>query len=286
MKTSTKILGVVVLTLFVVAILVWSAVFAADHRGVLTVSFLDVGHGSSVYIVAPSGRKVLIDGGPDSSVLRKLSAESPWWSRSLDVVVSTSPDKDSSTGLVDILRRYRVAVILRSNVRGTDSASRALLGAIDAAESRGAKVVGAKRGQVFELGDGAYLGILSPDREATGVGASAGCVVMRLTYGATSFMLPCDASQALERYLAYLDADALHANVLEAGSGGAKTSSSPLFVGYVSPDHVVYSRDCKYDIPEETADTFTRFGSEALNTCMEGTITFTSDGRTVSRIQK
>ncbi|MDZ4227558.1 MAG: MBL fold metallo-hydrolase, partial [Patescibacteria group bacterium] len=276
MKMSAKILGVVVPALLVVSVLVWSAVFSSDHRGQLTVSFLDVGQGSAVYIAAPSGRKVLVDGGPDSSVLRKLSALSPWWSRSLDVVVSTSPDKDSSTGLVDILRRYRVALILRSNVRGTDSASRALLDAIDTAANRGAMVVSAKRGQILDLGGGAYLEILSPDRDTSGVSAGDGCVVMRLTYGATSFMLPCDAPRALENYLAYLDADSLHADVLEAGSGGAKTSSSPLFIGYVSPDHVVYSRDCKYNIPEETSDTFTRFGSEALDTCANGTITFTS----------
>jgi len=224
---------------------------------------------------------MLIDGGPDISVLRALSGVMPWWDRSIDVVVSTSPNKDDSTGLVDVLERFHVASILRSSVEGTDSFSRALADAIDAVEARGTKVTTAQRGQVVDLGSGAYLEILSPDRNAAGVDAANGCTVARLVYGATSFLLPCDAPQGLENYLAYLDGASLHSDVLKVGNGGAKTSSSPIFVGYVSPAYAVYSRSCKNAPASDTSATMTQFSIQTFDTCTDGTVTFVSDGDTV-----
>lgn len=280
MRLSVRITGITIFILLAITIGIWSAATQADHRGMLTVSFLSVGRGDAIFIAAPSGRSVLIDGGPDTSVLRALSSVLPWWQRSIDVVVSTSPDKDDSTGLIDVLARYRIDIIVRSSVSGTDSFSRSLADAIDAAQARGADVVQARRGQVIELGSGAYIEILSPDRNVPGVSAADGCVAMRVVYGATSFMLPCDAPQALEEYLAYLDGASLHSDVLKVGKGGAKSSSSELFVGYVSPTYAVYSRACKNLPAEETTATLARFSVETLDTC-EGTVTFVSDGESV-----
>ena len=281
MRASRNIIGLTLLILSAITFGIWSAVTQADHRGALAVSFLDVGQGNATFIEAPSGLQVLIDGGPGASVLRALSHVMPWWDRSLDVVISTSGDRDDSTGLVDVLGRFRVAFVMRSSVSGSDVFARALSDAIQEAVANGAHVSTAKRGQVIDIGGGAYIEILSPDRDVSGADAASGCTVARLIYGATSFMLPCDAPQALENYLAYLDGTALRSDVLEIGHGGAKTSSSPIFVGYVAPAYAVYSRDCKNAPAEETAATLARFNVEAFDTCVNGTVTFTSDGKTV-----
>ena len=114
---------------------------------------------------------------------------------------------------------------------------------------------------------------------------NTGCVVTRLVYGNTSFMLSCDAPQAIEKYLVSVDGADLHANVLKAGHHGSKTSSSPIFVGYVDPQYAVYSRGCDnmYGMPhKETIATFEAFNIPTLDTCGQGTITFTSDGQKVS----
>jgi competence protein ComEC len=287
MQTSARIKGAVVLVLFILAASVSFAAWRDDRRGALTVSFLNVGQGDAIFIDAPSGRQVLIDGGPDGSVLRKLSDVMPWWDRSLDVVIATHPDQDHIAGLIDVLERYQVDYIIRSSVEGTTTASSVLNGLVEGDAKRGAHILPALRGEVIELGDGAYLQILSPDRSVPNVDTNVGCVVARLVYGATSFMFSCDAPQAVENYLVYLDGNGLRSNVLKAGHHGSKNSSSPLFVGSVSPEYAVYSRGCdnKYGFPSpETVATFAKFDIPTLDTCEKGTVTFVSDGETVTHI--
>ncbi len=284
MQRSARILGIALSVLALVALVVWSAELREDRRGLLTVSFLDVGQGDAIFIDAPSGRQVLIDGGPaDGGILRRLSAVMPWYDRTIDVIIPTHPDADHIAGLIPVLARYRVGTILHPAVKGETATAQELA---DALLREGAADVLARRGQIIELGKGAYLEVLAPDRDATGIATNDGCVVTRLVYGETAFMLGCDASQAVEKYLVALDGAALKADVLKAGHHGSRTSSAPLFVGYVDPAWVVYSRGCgnTFGFPhQETIDTMARFGIPALDTCTEGTVRFVSDGERVWR---
>jgi competence protein ComEC len=214
-----------------------------------------------------------------------LSAVLPWYQRHIDVVIATHPDADHITGLIDVLERYRVSYIVQSSVLGDTPVWDTLESAITSDEKSGTRVITALRGQIIGLGDGAYLQVLSPDRSVPNVDTNDGCVVTRLVYGITSFMLPCDAPSDIEDYLAYLDGKNLHSNVLKAGHHGSNTSSSPLFVGFVSPQYAVYSRGCnnKYGFPStQTVATFKQFNVPTLDTCLQGTIIFESDGQKVS----
>src|SRR3990167_7554495 len=192
MRRRALVSGIVVLILFALAIGIWYAVISEDRGGKLTVSFLNVGQGDAIFIDAPSGRQALIDGGRGRVVLRELARASPWWDRSIDVVVATHPDLVHIGGLPDVLARYRVGLVMRSSVLDEGSADSA---AFDAAADAEAKQ-----------------------------GAA------RLVYGETAFMLTGDAPQAIEEYLALLDGKELHSNVLKAGHHGSKTSSSELFI--------------------------------------------------------
>jgi competence protein ComEC len=254
---------------------------------------LNIGQGDAIFIQAPSGRQVLIDGGPDRSVLRELSQVMPWYDRSIDLVIGTHPDKDHIGGLVDVLERYKVAMIMQSSVLGTTPIWNTLERDIAKAKSGGAIVVTADRGQVIDLGpstrsgqgDHVYLEVLSPDRSVPSVETNTGCVVTHLIYGKTSFMLSCDAPQNIEKYLVYMDGASLHSDVLKAGHHGSKTSSALEFVGMVHPSYAVYSRGCdnQYGFPhEETIVTFARLGIPTEDTCTQGTVTFISDGKTVA----
>jgi len=285
MRTSVRIMGIVILTLLAVSVVIWTAALREDRQGILTVSFLNIGQGDSILIESPSGITALVDGGPTSGVLRELGKAMPWYDKAIDVVIPTHPDSDHISGLVDVLERYKVAYVVQSSVRGSTAIWRTLEDSIAANAKKGTRVVTAQRGQIIDLGGGAYLEVLSPDRSVPDIETNMGCVVTRLVYGNTSFMLDCDAPQAMERYLVSLDGTDLHANVLKAGHHGSKTSSSPLFVGYVNPQYAVYSRGCNnmYGMPhKETVATFQAFNIPTLDTCSMGTITFTSDGRKVS----
>lgn len=284
MRRSVAINGTVVLILLALTVGIWHAVLREDRRGVLTISFLDVGQGDAVFIDAPSGRQVLIDGGRDRSVLRALSKAMPWYDRSIDIVVATHPDQDHIGGLVDVLARYNTDLIVESSVRDEEGADSA---AFEAAAAReGARRLVATRGELIDLGKGAYLEILSPDRDVSNVDTNIGCVVARVVYRETSFMLPCDAPKAIEEYLVQLDSDELRSDVLKAGHHGSKTSSSLLFLGFVNPNFGVFSRGCdnSYGHPhQEVVSLFERFEVPTLDTCKDGTVTFVSNGQNVMK---
>lgn len=282
MRTSVKLYATAILSLSVAAACIWYAVWREDRRE-LVVRFLDVGQGDAIFIESPSGAQALIDGGRGASVVRSLSRAMPWYDRSIDVVVATHPDADHIGGLIPVLERFAIARVVHSSVEGDTALSEALEQAV---AHEGAERSNAMRGQVVDLGGGAIVEILFPDRDVSGVETNTGSIVARLVYGNTAFLLTGDAPQGVEKYLARLDPDSVRADVLKAGHHGSKTSSAPLFVGLAGPKYAVFSRGCEnsygHPAPEVVA-LFERFGIPALDTCIEGTITFVSDGHSVAR---
>jgi competence protein ComEC len=283
MQRSAVIQGVTIFLLLLITAVIWHAVIREAKTDVLKVTFLDIGQGDSIFIEAPSGRQMLIDGGKNRSVIRQLSKVMPWYDRTIDVVLATHPDADHIGGLPDILARYQAGLIVESSVKdegGEDSAAFE-----KASAEEGAQRLVAERGQIIDLGKGVYLEILFPDRAVPTIETNTGSVVARLVYGDTSFMLTGDSPKAIEEYLIRLDGDALESDVLKAGHHGSRTSSDISFLGFVSPEYGIYSRGCdnSYGHPhDEVKEVFARLGIPTLDTCEEGNITFVSDGKTVA----
>ncbi len=284
MQRSAQVLGIVILVLALVAGIVWWALASASTAGKLTVTFLDVGQGDAILIESPSGVQVLIDGGKNRAVIRELSREMPLFDRSIDAVIATHPDADHIGGLVDVLARYKVALVGLSSVEDAEGDDMKAFSRAIAHEE--ASVITLERGQVIDIGGGAQLEILFPDRTVPDIETNTGSVIARLVYGSTSFMLTGDSPSAIEEYLVQIDGNSLAADVLKAGHHGSRTSSSLIFVGYVSPEFAVISRGCDntYGHPHaEVLATFARLEIPTLDTCEEGSITFVSDGVSVRR---
>ena len=292
MRRSSRVLGLAILVLCAIVLSIWWVALREDRHGLLTVSFLNIGQGDAIFIDAPSGRQALIDGGKGSAVVRELGKVIPWYDRSIDVVVGTHPDADHIGGLPDVLARYDVLTIIRSSVEDGGADQSAFLLAIDT--EKNARVLIAERGQIIDLGEGAYLEILFPDRPLPSVETNTGSIVARLVYGDTAFMLTGDSPQPIEEYLVSLDGstpltaggNGLKSDVLKAGHHGSRTSSALSFVGYVAPSYAVFSRGCdnSYGHPhKEVVELLARFGIPTLDTCANGRVTFVSDGNTVFR---
>jgi competence protein ComEC len=286
LQKSAKIFGATILVLLFVTIVIWWAVASASG-GELRVTFLDIGQGDAIFIESPSGVQMLIDGGKNREVIRKLSREMPLFDRSIDVVLATHPDADHIGGLPDVLKRYRAALIVQSSVQdaeGVDAAAFAKATVIETED--GAQLMTAERGQVIDLGDGAYFEILFPDRDVAVIETNTGSIIGRLVYGDTSFMLTGDAPDSIEKYLVQLNGLDLKSSVLKAGHHGSRTSSSLMFVGFVSPEYAIFSRGCdnSYGHPhEEPIAVFAQLGVETFDTCEDGSVTFVSDGKIVRK---
>jgi competence protein ComEC len=282
-----KLRLVILSVLLLGAVLSLYTVFREDRRGILTVAFLNVGQGDAVYIEAPNGNQVLIDGGPGKSVLRELSKVMPFYDNSIDVVLATHADQDHVGGLPDVFKKYKVNIFMESGVPGESSSYQELEKIVsekeignDLSENKaGIKKVLAIRDMKVDLGSGAVLQIFFPDRDPSGMETNAASVVARLVYGENEFLLTGDSPAAIENYLVSLGG--LESDVLKTAHHGSKTSTSQSFVSAVSPEYAVISagKDNKYGHPnQETLDTLNNFGAKILRTDLTGRIIFKSDG--------
>ena len=95
------------LSIVFAAILIALAVFTWPDKN-LHVYFFDVGQGDSIFIRTPANYKILVDGGPDQTVLERLSSVLPFYDRKLDLIILTHPHADHVNGLNDVLERYQV----------------------------------------------------------------------------------------------------------------------------------------------------------------------------------
>jgi len=300
------------LRIIILAILLLGAIFSLytvwleEGGGILTVSFLNIGQGDATFIEGPNGNQILIDGGPGRSILRELSAVMPFYDRSIDVVVATHADQDHVGGLPDVLNKYNVNIFMETEVAGESSSYEELEKMIVEKESIGKiKKILARRGMKVDLGGGAVLQILFPDRDPSGMETNTSSIVARLVYGKNEFLFTGDSPKAIEEYLVSLEKNlkeghlqecqgqplncpgpkglplTLQSDVLKAGHHGSKTSTSAEFVSAVSPEFAVISvgKDNRYGHPnQETLDALTNFSAKILRTDQLGRIIFQSDG--------
>ena len=276
-------IAMLVCTLGVATFFVWYEVLAREGPGVLTVAFLDVGQGDAIFIEAPNGSQVLIDGGVGMSVVRALGSIMPWHDRSIDVVIATHPDLDHIGGLPEVLARYDVGMVLESGVIDEGADQQAFLAAV---EREGLATVHARHGMVLALDEDVHLTILFPDTDVSYFEPNTASIVARLSYGNTAFLFTGDAPASIETYLAGRYGEYLASDVLKLGHHGSRTSTHELFVGFVAPRYGIVSASCgnSYGHPHaDVLDTLARFDVTVLQTCTEGTIVFTSDGTKVRR---
>lgn len=261
---------------------VWFRAFFVPQN-ILTVAFLNVGQGDSIYIHAPNGNSALIDGGsPDGKALSELGAMMSFFDRDIDVVIATHPDQDHIGGLPEVFRRYHVGALFES---GLTSENGVYFAMEKEAEKGGTQKILARGGEKIHLAQNITLEILYPDKNfPPRADTNSTSVVAKLTYGNESFLFTGDLPQEQENELASKYGTSLRVNVLKLGHHGSKTSTSPLFLANVSPEYGVVSAgvENKYGHPhQETLGLAAKDNISILRTDKQGRIVFTTDGNTL-----
>lgn len=260
---------------------VWYAVFWESRNG-LTVAFLDAGQGDAIFIQAENGNQILIDAGPNKSVLRELGKVMPFYDRSIDMLILTHPDLDHIGGGPEILKRFNVGLIMAPDV-SSQSPAYAELEKIR--KEKNIREIAATRGVKIIIDENSFMDILFPLREVANLDDNDMSVVAKLVYGKNSYLFTGDSPKKIENYLVYLAPKDLDVDVLKIGHHGSQTSSSEIFVGYTSPQYAVISsgKDNRYGHPhKEVLDILTRLGIKILRTDEMGTIKIKSDGENVA----
>lgn len=105
-------------------------------------------------------------------------------------------------------------------------------------------------------------------------------LVIKLTYGNTSYLFTGDIGQNRERTIIQNHGEeSLKANFLHAGHHGSNTSSSLVFIQAVDPEYAVISHDV---IDEYVYNRYQNHGTEVYVTGRDGHIILLSDGEQIS----
>jgi competence protein ComEC len=245
----------------------------------LTFAMLNVGQGDALFVESPTGTQILIDGGPPKKILSQLARVMSPFDRNIDAFIITNPDADHIAGFLDVLKIYKVDKVFES---GALTDSKTYQNLKDEIKKDNVSDILAKKGMRLDIGGGAVIYILFPDRDVSSWATNDGSVVAKLTYGNTSVMLTGDATTKTEGIVLKENPGAqLHSTILKVGHHGSRTSSSPEFVKAVSPAYALISdgKDNKYGHPhQETLNTLTSLGARIFRTDLLGAIVMKSDG--------
>lgn len=282
MKEGSRkiILGIFGFLIFVDA-LAWLAVWDLSRPQLFEVDFFDVGQGDSIFIETPGNQQILIDGGPDSTVLEKLGKEMPFWDRTIDLVILTHPDYDHLDGLIEVLKSYRVEKILWTGV-APDKKRGEYDDWLKALRKEKAEVFIAQAGQSISAGD-VPMEVLSPLENLQGqelANFNNSSVVIKAVFGQNSFLFTGDISKTAEKKIIGSGAD-VKANVLKIAHHGSNSSTSEELLTAVSPETAVISVGAgnTYGHPSQgTLDILNKYGIRVLRTDQQGDIKIISDG--------
>jgi len=234
------------------AIAAWPLVRAPD--GLLRIIVLDVGQGDAIVMQAPNGDAVVIDAGPGGGMRLDTGARvvAPFlWNHGvlrLAGLMTTHDDQDHAGGSAVLRRLFTV----------------------------GDALVGGERSWI---GGVSVLPLTATDK-TVGSRRNDDALVLRVDYGAVSFLLASDIGAEVESRLVTARAP-LSATVLKVAHHGARTSSTPAFLGRVNPALAVISVGRRNPYGHPAPDTLTRLaaaGARIYRTDQDGAVIFETNG--------
>lgn len=187
-------------------------------------------------MVTPSGKQILIDGGPNLQALEQLARRMPFFDRTIDLVILTHPDADHITALPEVLRRFRVSTLLLTKQGHSSGAYDALL---YAAHRSGTHILHPNPSVDLNFGDGVVLDTVWPS--STFLGSSNNrSIVVRALYNDSAILYTGDIEEKAEIAILKTGAD-IRSDVLKVAHHGSRTSSSTGFVLSVRPSLALLS---------------------------------------------
>ena len=242
------------------------------------VHFIDVGQADSALIEC-DGETMMIDGGnvADSNVVAAYLKKEDV--TELNYVVCSHAHEDHVGGLSGALSVTKADNIYAPK---TETNTKAYKNFKKKAEEQNVEIKHPNIGDEIQLGS-STVEFLGPVDE-NGKDLNSTSIVLKITYGNTSFLFTGDAESDEEEEILNSGAD-LKSTVLRVGHHGSRTSTSYPFLREVMPQYAVISveKGNSYGHPnEETLSKLSDAGVEVYRTDESGDIVMTSDGNNIS----
>jgi competence protein ComEC len=226
-------------------------------------------------ITASSGEVVMIDSGPDESlILQKLRALNI---SHIDLLIASHPHTDHITGMDTIIDTYQPRAFVDIGIPHTTKAYEKLIRAIQKNSLNYYQAIERK----ISLGL-LIFHILPPANPSIEISElNNNSAVIRMDYGKVSFLFPGDIESERESQLLEEDKTQLNVDILKVPHHGSFDASSIAFIQAVSPDVAIIScgKDNPYGYPhQETLQTLKDNEIKTYRTDRQGTILVQTDG--------
>ncbi len=242
-------------------------------EGELTAHFIDVGQGDSEFIELPDGKTMLIDSGEYSQAATVENYIANLGYSRIDYLVETHPHSDHMGSMSEIVKSFTIGEIYAPKVSHTTKSYENFLTSV---ADKGLTITSAYRGMAIDEGSSATIEILSPYENTDYDDLNDWSIVLKITYGDTSFLFTGDASSSV------IDkAQAGAVNVLKVGHHGSKTSTSNELIASLKPSYAVIEvgTNNDYGHPHDKAISALKKNKvTTYRTDTNGNITATSNG--------
>ncbi|WP_255197754.1 lamin tail domain-containing protein [Halorarius litoreus] len=256
--------------------------------GTLQVQFINVGQSVSTLIVGPTGETMLIDTGHFNDdgefVLQYLDQQGI---DRIDYLVTSHSDADHIGGNAAVINYYEtekdgIGAIYDPGIAASTQTFDEYL---DAVEKHDVTLFSTREGDSipFEGVDVQVMG--PPEPYLENEARNENSIVLKLTYGQTSFLFTGDAEDDQEQYLVENYGSQLRSTVMKAGHHGSSSSTSGELLDVVQPQAVIISSayDSQFGHPtEEMLGRLTERSIPAYWTATHGNIVLVSNGEEVS----
>jgi competence protein ComEC len=252
----------------------------AENTGDLRAYFLDVGQGDSSLILFRD-KVILIDAGEIDQGDRVVGDLKKLGVTRIDLLVATHPHSDHIGGMQKVLAAFPVGKALDS---GMPSSSVLYEHFLETLDKKNIPYVVAEQGQTIDIDPALRILVLSPPKDRIGDDLNTNSIVLRISYGTTSFLYAGDATTAAEEVM-LKNGYPMDAQVLKVGHHGSSSSSSKAFLSRVGPEVAVISlgKDNPYGHPhKETLTLLQAKVPDVYRTDVDGTVLVRSDGASYS----
>ncbi len=234
MRLKGKSRLIALLMLLSLSLLIGCVQPASDGRANLLVHFIDVGQAESI-LVESGQHFMLVDAGEAYNAETVIEYLKDRGVRELDLVVATHPHSDHIGGMAAVISAFPVDTLIMPRVIHTSTIYENLLTTI---AEEDLAITAPEPGKEFSLGD-SKVKVLGPNGQSYS-NLNNYSVVLKISLGATSFLLTGDAEALAEQEMIDAGFD-LSAAVLKVGHHGSVTSTSDVFLSEVSPQFAVIS---------------------------------------------
>ncbi|QZY57575.1 ComEC/Rec2 family competence protein [Crassaminicella profunda] len=249
-----------------------------EVTGNLKVHFINVGQADSILIENGENR-MLIDAGNNGDANLVVNYLKSQGINELDYVIGTHPHEDHIGGLDAVINTFDIGKVYMPKVTHT---SKTFKDVITAIKNKGLKITNPVVGSKIALGDAQGV-ILAPNSKEY-KDYNNYSIVLKLTYGNTSFLFTGDAEDLSEEEMMNNGLD-LSADVLKLGHHGSHSSTTLEFLNKVNPTYAVIMTETGNDYGhphKETMDKLKNKNIPVYRTDENGNIIATSDGKEIT----